>query len=346
MTETDDGGDDVDTETPSTNAGSTTGGCDTRTATAASACTAAFQPDSGTETFDRPTTRFFTVLQGSANHRGIDTIVNPGDEQILIGKFAYGPFDADLVHEKVEVWIERQCGAWSKIGTTWTSDDGDYPTTNGVSDTGGRVFFRVPVAAALPAGDFRVKMLVKGDHSEANFWLHVWPKGTRAVVSDIDGTMTTQETDGAWSWLDANSPLAQTGAPELMQAYFAKGYRIINLTARPERLTNGTRQWFLDNGFPRGTFHLAQSNIGELGSAAYEYKRAYLDELVNDKGVLFDAAIGNKDTDLNAYLDAGIDPARITLIEGEYDGDLMGATRVADYLAAAQNVGCLAPIRP
>ena len=102
----------------------------------------------------------------------------------------------------------------------------------------------------------------------------------------------------------------------------------------------------MDNGFPRGTFHLAQSNIGELGSAAYEYKRAYLDELVNDKGVLFDAAIGNKDTDLNAYLDAGIDPARITLIEGEYDGDLMGATRVADYLAAAQNVGCLAPIRP
>lgn len=284
------------------------------------------------------------MIQGSANHRGIDTIVNPGDEQVLIAKFAYGTFDADLVHEKVEVWVERVCGTWSKLGTTWTSDDGDYPTTDGVEDDGGRVFFHVAAADVLPAGSYRVKMLVKGDHSEANAWLRVWPKQTQAVVTDIDGTMTMQETDGAWSWLDSNLPVAQPGAAELMQAYYAKGYRLIYLTARPERLTNGTRQWFLDNGFPPGTFHLSQSNVGELGDAAYDYKQAYLTELANAKGVLFAAAVGNKDTDLDAYLDSGIDPAAVTLVAGQYDGDLKGATMVEDYIASAQVVGCSTPI--
>ncbi len=318
------------------------GGCNAQVA-AVSVCDAPFVPDSDAEGFERLTTRFFTVLQGDANHRGMDAVVNPGDEQILIARFAYGAFDADLVHEKVEVWVERVCGNWEKIGTVWTSDNAELPETEGVTDHGGSIFFHVPANLALDVGDHRVKMLVKGDNSEANLTLHVWPKGKQVVVSDIDGTMTTRETDGAWTWLDGNSPARQEGSAEMMSAYFAKGYQVIFLTARPEHLTNKTRQWFADHGFPPATFHLSESTFGETGTAAHDYKLEYLQKLAG-RGVVIDAAYGNKDTDLNAYFDAGLDPWQITLISGQYTGPLSGATMVDDYVDIAQAVGCSAPL--
>jgi phosphatidate phosphatase PAH1 len=325
-------------EVPDTEAG----GCNTKTAPAENVCTAAFVPDTGPEEFERVTTTLVTVTQGPANHRGMDAVYNPGEEQILIAKFAYGPFDADLVHEKVEVWIERQCGSWDKVGTVWTSDDDELPDTNGISDSGGRVFFHVPAEKAVGIGNHRVKMLVKGDHSEANFTLRVWPKGESVVVTDIDGKMTTQETDGVWTWLDANAPGVQVGAAEMMQAYAAKGFHIVYLTARPEHLTTKTRQWFDANGFPDGTFHLSESKLGETGTAAHDYKLAFL-EWLSLRGAVVESALGNKDTDLGADLDAGLSPGKITLIEGEFSGDPQGATLVRDYVTIAQTVGCMAP---
>jgi hypothetical protein len=53
---------------------------------------------------------------------------------------------------------------------------------------------------------------------------------------------------------------------------------------------------------------------------------------------------GNKESDLLAYLGAGVEPSAITLIEGEYKGDLLGANMVEDYIADAIAVGCQAPL--
>jgi phosphatidate phosphatase PAH1 len=303
-----------------------------------------FVPDSPTEEWRQTTTSLFVVTQGAPRHRGIDAIVNPGQEQILIGKFAYGRADKDLKDEKVEIWIEVACGSWARIGVDYTSDEGDHGTVGGVEDDGGRIFFTIPEDRRLPVGSYRVKMLVKGDHSEANFWLHVWEPGMRVVVSDIDGTITTRENDGLWTVFDPMSPTAREGANDTFRIYAAKGYRVIFLTARPDFITEGTRSWFDRNSFPVGVFHLSQRTIGEHGADAQAYKTAYLESLVENHGVVVEWAYGNKETDLDAYLAVGVVPDHIQLVAGEYTGDLRGSTMIDSYVPESERVACLPPV--
>ncbi len=303
-----------------------------------------FVPDSPEEDWQHTTTSLFVVTQGSPRHRGIDTIVNPGQEQLLIGKFAYGVADKDLKDEKVEVWIEVACRSWARVGVDYTSDDGEHGTVEGVEDDGGRVFFAIPEDRRLPVGSYRVKMLVKGDHSEANFWLHVWEPGMRVVVSDIDGTITTRETDGVWTAFDPSSPTAREGANDTFRIYAAKGYRVLFLTARPDFTTEGTRGWFDANRFPVGSFHLSQRTIGEHGADAQAYKTAYLQALVEDRGVVVEWAYGNKETDLDTYLAVGVEPGHIRLVAGEYTGDPKGSTMIDGYVPESERVACLPPV--
>src|SRR5262245_32434911 len=59
---------------------------------------------------------------GDPNHRGRDLFVNPGAPQWIIGKFAYGLSDKDLVDENVDIWLLRGCaGPWEKLGTVRTT---------------------------------------------------------------------------------------------------------------------------------------------------------------------------------------------------------------------------------
>jgi len=262
---------------------------------------------------------------------------------MLIAKFAYGVFDDDLKDELVDIWLQTACGAWTSFGSVLTSEEGEYGTVNGVADDGGRIFFSIPEADRLGVGAYRVRMLVEGDLSEANFWLFVWPAGVHAVLSDIDGTITTQETDGVWSVFDPSSPTVRPLAVETFAAYAAKGYRVIYLTARPDYLSVGTHAWFDANGLPAGVFHLSVSDFGELGAAATDYKAGYLTSIMTGAGVQIDWVYGNKDTDLAAYLEAGIDPSHIEILPGDFTGDPQGATLLAGYDDEVTRVSCLAP---
>lgn len=348
-----DAGDRLDASLEATDAGSADAGrADAGTACDLSAsptrwipcADGSFLPDTPTEDWQHTSTGLLVVTQGAARHRGVDTIVNPGQEQVLIGKFAYGPLDKDLKDERVEVWVETNCGLWARFATVSTSEEGQHGTINGVEDDGGRVFFRVPAADALPLGSYRVKMLVKGDHSSADFWLHVWQPGTRVVVSDIDGTITTNENDGLWTAFDPSAPTPREAASDTFRIYASKGYRVVFLTARPEFTTPGTRRWFSDNGFPEGVFHLSQADIGEHGAEAQVYKSNYLSSLARNAGVVIEWAYGNKETDLDTYLLVGAAPDHLQLVAGEYSGDLKGANQIQGYVTEAARVTCLPPI--
>lgn len=305
-----------------------------------------FFPDTPIERWKHASTSRLIVAQGAPDHRGLDTIVNPGQEQRLIGKFVYGIAHKDLEDEKVEIWIEIACRDWWLFGSTYTTKDGQLGTVDGIADDGGRIFFTIPEARRLPVGSYRVKMLVKGDHSEADAWLHVWEKGTQVVVSDIDGTITTSENDGLWTVFDPSSPIPREGANTTFCAYASKGYRLIFLTARPEFTTNGTRRWFSENGFPAGVFQLSPSNKGELGSGAQAYKTNHLRSLVEQRGIAIEWAYGNKGSDLDTYLGVGVPHERIRLIAGEYSGELKGAKMIESYVSESERVACLPPVAP
>jgi hypothetical protein len=285
---------------------------------------------------------FPCCLSCGDKHRGVDVVFQPGQEQWLAGRFTYGTADCELHGETVEVWIRTSCGTWENFGSGLSSENGTGITFHGIEDNGGWLFFTIPAAKRLGPGSYPVTMIVKGDGTKARFWLHVWRAGTSAVVTDIDGTVTTAEHDGLWSNLDPASPDARSNATELFDAYQSKGYRVVYLTARPEFLTRGTAAWLASEGFPIDVLHT--SHFGETGDTAVNYKKNFLLSLMQDAGVVVDWAYGNLESDLLAYLGAGVMASHIYLFEGEYSGDLLGSNMISDFAPEVDRVNCLPPV--
>ncbi len=104
------------------------------------------------------------VLDGPPRHACVDASINASQDVVLTGHFGYGPFDRDLKDEEVEVWLRRSAGgtcSWQRQGSVITDENGDARLT-------------IP-AGPLGGSTYPVKMLVKGDNTEANCRLQVCP---------------------------------------------------------------------------------------------------------------------------------------------------------------------------
>ncbi len=139
-----------------------------------------------------------TIAAGIPSHRGRDLLLNPGDPQWVLGKFAYSAppieLDKDMHGEQVDIWLLRGCGdQWELLGSALTSDDGDNATVEGVKDTGGWIYFKIPADKALGVGIHRIHMVLRGDLTTADQIIEVAPPDTPMFVSDIDGTLTSSE---------------------------------------------------------------------------------------------------------------------------------------------------------
>lgn len=247
---------------------------------------------------------------GSAHHRGRDLFLDPGAAQTIIGKMAYGVTDVDLRDEEVDVFVQRDCGGgWDKLGTTLTtSGPGAHAATEGVEDSGGRVYFEIPADKQLGLGRHRVRLVVAGDGSSTDLFLDVVPPRTPIFVSDVDGTLTSSENIEFLALLEGRLPETHPGAPEALRALAAKGYRPIYLTARPEWLVQRTREFLEARGFPPGLVHTSTSALGAgVGASAAKFKTGELAMLAK-KGLVPAFAFGNKSSDSNAYGAAGIQP--------------------------------------
>ena len=257
------------------------------------------------------------AAMGHPNHRVRDVIKEPGAAAPLVAHFSYGGIvDKSLEKETVQAWI-RLCPDWQSWGTLTT-------------DTSGEVSIDIPVD--LPVGEYQVRFLVNGDATFAEGVIAVWPSGTRVVVSDMDGTLTTSDTQ---MWSDiflGNTAAMYTDADSAMQAWVAKGYRIFYLTGRPERVTRYSRNWLETQGFPSGPMQHTTKLSEELpfNSGVGNYKKNRLLEL-NGQGVSWRAAYGNATTDIYAYAGASISTAD-TYIIGTNGGQ--GGTQALDSTTA------------
>ncbi len=293
----------------------------------------AFVPETEPEAWNRLDSQTIAAL-GAPNHRGQDVVVQVGNPQVLVAKFAYAFVDKDMVCEDVDIWVQREapCGAWEWLGASRASDSPDdslecvnYGMTYGVEDDGGRVYFEVPDALALPIGRHPVRMVMRGDRSLASFDLIVVAPGTQAILTDIDGTLTTADTELTTEMVlamfdESYDQQMYPSADAVMQTYADKGYLVVYMSGRPGFLRRMTEHW-LEPRFPpgplHGTDHLAQvePNIDHTGV----YKRDYID-LLQAQGIDFVATYGNADTDIWAYSEAGIPNERIYII-GPLAGD-------------------------
>lgn len=270
------------------------------------------------------------TLAGSPNHRGRDLWLNPGDDQWLIAKFAYGIIDKDLKDEDVDVWLLRDCKTWELLGTTkTTATDGMHPSVENVDDSGGRVYFQIPAAKKVGKGRHRAHFVVKGDLTTTDAYLEVTDAATPMFVSDVDGTLTTSETEEYGALLTGSTPQANPDAAQLFQDLVAKGYRPFYMTARPEFLVERTREFLKVRGFPDGLVHTTLGLTGALGSAASTYKTDELAQLAK-KGLLPTYAFGNTSTDADAYFNAMVKPDK-NRVFFQFTDSAHGGRRIEGY---------------
>jgi hypothetical protein len=261
---------------------------------------------------------------GAANHSGKDTLARPGLASMLPGKFTYGAISKDLEDEDVRVFLD-DCQGWVDLGSFTTDSDGRMAAP----------------APALPSGVYEVKFQVAGDQSTTTSFLWVLPAGTRAIVSDIDATLTTNDSEVFQQIFDGSYiPQTYPNAVELTKAHEERGYVVFYMTGRPYWLSKQTRGYLAARSFAVGPLRVTDSNSDILpteGSVG-TYKLNNLKALI-EGGLVIDFAYGNATTDIYAYLGAGIPADRVWII-GSHAGEqgthpVMGdwAGRVAEVSA-------------
>ena len=261
------------------------------------------------------------VDMGEPRHRGIDLIAAESDRtQVLSGALAYSDLDKALEDEDVRVFA-CDGGQWTDLGTTRTDGDGRFAMT-------------LTGDARLGVG-LRDLFAAAPDGTGVWFLALVAPDGSRLVVSDIDGTLTSSENAFPVSTVLATSVGAQPGAAERLAAAASEGITPIYVTARGDLYTGSTRQWLADHGFPRAPLHLAQPAVTLPGSQTVAFKRTVVAPLVQRFDIA--AAIGNRASDITAYRSAGIAADRIFIKLPEFSEELAAplashaATGFTDY---------------
>jgi hypothetical protein len=212
-----------------------------------------------------------------------------------------GLFSDALPGEWVSLWtFDGTAKAWQTLGRAQTDDKGvyDFPSTGYTAPLG------QPVYAMLEA-----------DGSCAAHFDYLYPAGTQVVVVDIDGTLTTSDSELITQVGDVNyTPAMMTAANTMLQLWAQKGYVVVYLTARAHLFRTETRGWLDQLQFPNGPVITAN-----VGNDAQTYKTLWLKRMIDDFGWVAVAAYGNAVTDVGAYAAAGI-PTDVTFIIGPVGG--------------------------
>jgi hypothetical protein len=207
-----------------------------------------------------------------------------------------------LGNEDVSLWYyDPGALAWQSVGSGKTDDNGVYDVAAGG--------FVAPVGAPVYA-------MLEADGSCAVHYDYLFAPGTKVVVFDIDGTLTTDDNQILLQVADeTHVPATMTGAALVTQAWALKGYHVIYLTARQHLLRPESRGWLADLKFADGPL-ITEGG----GKPADVYKTLWMNRMITSFGWNVVAAYGNADTDITAYASAGI-PLDHTFIIGPLAGN-------------------------
>lgn len=246
-----------------------------------------------------------------------DVIVTEGGSTTLVGKFDYDAvLHKDLERERVHAYYSGAgMSSWKYVGETLTDRDG-------------KVYFQIETLPSV--GEYVVQMVVEGDLSSATGYLNVVKPKRKAVLFDIDGTLTLSDLEGIGEYLGIGKADAYGYAVKMVNAYAKKNYQIIYLTGRPYWVAKGTREWLDKQGFPTGVLHTNPSGDGLLSLDTENYKTAYIKNLIDDAKLEIVRAYGNASTDIAAYRRAGL-PVEETYIIGSKAGDSGTNAIYGDY---------------
>lgn len=271
-----------------------------------------------------------TVKLGAPQHALEDVLTTDGAHVALDAKLAYGVVEKDLEREDAHLWLDS-CDGWLDLGPTRSDDHG---RTHG------------DVGRELAAGVYGARVVVVGDASEAAAVVRVFPKGTHVAIFDLDGTLTESDAEIARQAaadlfagiLAGHTPTPMTGGARLTRAEAARGEVIVYLTGRPSFLSERTRAWLAAERFAPGTIILGRAPSDSIpgDQGVGDFKRRRLKALAKE-GFVIDVAYGNAETDVAAYLDAGIAKDRVYII-GTHGGEQGTNAVKGDWDARAKEV--------
>ncbi|XP_055987344.1 membrane-associated phosphatidylinositol transfer protein 2 isoform X1 [Sorex fumeus] len=229
----------------------------------------------------------------AANHRVNDALANEDGPQVLTGRFMYGPLDmVTLTGEKVDVHIMLQppSGEWLYLDTLVTSSSG-------------RVSYTIPEAQRLGVGVYPIKMVVRGDHTFADSYITVLPKGTEFVVFSIDGSFAASVS------IMGSDPKVRAGAVDVVRHWQDLGYLIIYVTGRPDMQKQRVVAWLAQHNFPHGVVSFCDGLVHD----PLRHKANFLKLLISELHLRVHAAYGST-KDVAVYSSISLSPMQIYIV--------------------------------
>nr|XP_020458072.1 membrane-associated phosphatidylinositol transfer protein 2 [Monopterus albus] len=228
----------------------------------------------------------------TANHRVNDAVFTEDSQQVVTGRFMYGPLDmVTLAGEKVDLHIMTQppSGEWVYFNTE-------------VTNSSGRVSFVIPEDKRLGIGVYPVKMVVRGDHTFADSYLTVIPRGTEFVVFSIDGSFAASVS------IMGSDPKVRAGAVDVVRHWQDLGYLIIYVTGRPDMQKQRVVAWLSQHNFPHGIVSFCDGLVHD----PLRHKANFLKSLTEAHMKIF-AGYGST-KDISVYTAIGLPPSQIYIV--------------------------------
>ncbi|TNM92135.1 hypothetical protein fugu_019147 [Takifugu bimaculatus] len=229
----------------------------------------------------------------TANHRVNDAVFTEDGAQMVMGRFMYGPLDmVTLTGEKIDIHIMTQppSGEWVHF---------DAELTN----SSGRVSYVIPEHKRLAIGVYPVKMVVRGDHTSADSYLTVVPRGTEFVVFSIDGSFAASVS------IMGSDPKVRAGAVDVVRYWQDLGYLIVYVTGRPDMQKQRVVAWLSQHNFPHGVVSFCDGLVHD----PLRHKANFLKSLIGEAHMRIFAAYGST-KDISVYLSIGLPPSHIYIV--------------------------------
>ncbi|KAM5199489.1 membrane-associated phosphatidylinositol transfer protein 2 isoform 4-T7 [Hipposideros larvatus] len=251
-----------------------------------------FTPSKPREKWQRKRTHV-KLRNVTANHRINDALANEDGPQVLTGRFMYGPLDmVTLTGEKVDVHIMMQppSGEWLYLDTL-------------VTNSSGRVSYTIPETHRLGVGVYPIKMVVRGDHTFADSYITVLPRGTEFVVFSIDGSFAASVS------IMGSDPKVRAGAVDVVRHWQDLGYLIIYVTGRPDMQKQRVVAWLAQHNFPHGVVSFCDGLVHD----PLRHKANFLKLLISELHLRVHAAYGST-KDVAVYSAISLSPMQIYIV--------------------------------
>uniref|UniRef100_A0A7N8XSS9 Phosphatidylinositol transfer protein membrane associated 2 n=1 Tax=Mastacembelus armatus TaxID=205130 RepID=A0A7N8XSS9_9TELE len=229
----------------------------------------------------------------TANHRVNDAVFTEDGAQMVTGRFMYGPLDmVTLTGEKIDIHIMTQppSGEWVYFDTELTNSSG-------------RVSYVIPDSRKLGIGVYPVKMVVRGDHTSADSYLTIVPRGTEFVVFSIDGSFAASVS------IMGSDPKVRAGAVDVVRYWQDLGYLIVYVTGRPDMQKQRVVAWLSQHNFPHGVVSFCDGLVHD----PLRHKANFLKSLISEARMRIFAAYGST-KDISVYTAVGLPPSHIYIV--------------------------------